>query len=406
MRFRIPDRHYPAVVVVASLMLIFFAQGAYFVLNVQLKPIVQEMGWPREVPSLAYAAAFFGGGVGALYFGQLSERIGMARVALFGSVMIPLGVFLTSLAEEGWHVWATYGLFVGILGNACMFTPLIANVSRWFDKNRGLALGIATCGQSLGGVVWSPLVTAMNDAVGWRTTFQLYAALALVVMLALSLLLSRRPPDDLAKAVPSGPDGRVLGLDPRVMTAILCFAIVCCCIPMSVPLVHLPAHGTDLGFGPQQAALLLSTALFASLASRILGGILADRIGGLRALMLGSSVQCAMLVAIAFTRDLWTLYAVCLVYGLGYGGVIAMYAYIVREYFPLAGMARRMAAIYLFGTFGMAMGGWLGGRIFDTAGAYGPAFLTAAAINVVNLLVIGWLINRTRTFRPQPALAT
>jgi len=145
MNFRIPDRHYPAVVV-ASLMLIFFAQGAYFVLNVQLKPIVQEMGWPREIPSLAYAAAFFGGGVGTLYFGQLSERIGMARVALFGSVMIPLGVFLTSLAEEGWHVWATYGLFVGILGNACMFTPLIANVSRWFDKNRGLALGIATCG--------------------------------------------------------------------------------------------------------------------------------------------------------------------------------------------------------------------------------------------------------------------
>ncbi len=132
MKFRIPDRHYPTAVVLATLLLIFFAQGAFFVLNVQLKPIVLEMGWPREVPSLAFAAAFFGGGVGALYFGQLSERIGMARVAMIGSAMVPIGVLLTSLAREGWHVWAAYAVFVGLLGNACMFTPLIANVSRWF----------------------------------------------------------------------------------------------------------------------------------------------------------------------------------------------------------------------------------------------------------------------------------
>lgn len=403
MKFRIPDRHYPTAVVLATLLLIFFAQGAFFVLNVQLKPIVLEMGWPREVPSLAFAAAFFGGGVGALYFGQLSERIGMARVSMIGSAMVPIGVLLTSLAREGWHVWAAYAVFVGLLGNACMFTPLIANVSRWFDKRRGLALGIATCGQSLGGTIWSPVVTALNGTIGWRATFQIYAVFSLVVMVGLSLLLRRRPPEGLAKSASAGSDGKVLGLDPRLMTAVLCLAIVCCCIPMSVPLVHLPAYGSDLGFGPQQAALLLSSALFASLASRILGGLLADRIGGLRALMIGSTIQCVMLVAIAYTRELWTLYAVCLLYGLGYGGVIAMYAYIVREYFPLAGLARRMAAIYLFGTFGMALGGWLGGRIFDDVGSYAPAFLAAAAINFINQLIIGWLITRSRRARPAVA---
>ncbi len=403
MRSRIPDAAYPSLVVGATVLLIFFSQGALFVLNVQLKPIVLDMGWPREVPSLGFAAGFFGGGIGALYFGPLAERIGMHRVAMIGAVSVSLGVFLTSLAEAPWQVWASYAIFVGLLGNACMFTPLIANVSRWFDTRRGLALGIATCGQSLGGTILAPLVTALNDSLGWRATFQIYAAASLVVMLALSQLLGRRPPTGEAKGFAAGPDGRVLGHDPRLMTAILCLAIVCCCIPMSVPLVHLVALGSDLGFGPRQAALLLSTTLFASLVSRVLGGILADRIGGLRALLIGSAIQCAMLVAIAYTRELWTLYAVCLLYGLGYGGVIAMYAYIVREYFPLAGLARRLAAIYLFGTFGMALGGWLGGRIFDVAGTYQPAFLTAAAINLVNLAIVGWLIRRSRRPISAPA---
>ncbi len=397
----INNRLYPWAVVVVTILLIFFAQGTLFILSVLLKPITLDMNWTREIPSLAYFFSFFGAGVGALYFGQLSERIGMAWVALFGAASIAAGVFMTGLATEPWHLWLSYGLFIGLLGNACMFTPLIAHVSRWFDKRRGLALGIATCGQSLGGTVWAPVVTAMNGTLGWRATFQIYAAFSLVVMVGLSLLLRRRPPEGLAKAASSGPDGKILGLEPRLMTAILCLAIFCCCVPMSVPLVHLPAFGSDLGFGPQEAALLLSTALFASLVSRILGGMLADRIGGLRALMIGSSIQCAMLVAIAYTTELWTLYAVCLLYGLGYGGVIAMYAYIVREYFPLAGLARRMAAIYLFGTFGMAVGGWLGGRIFDEAGGYGPAFLAAAAINLANLVIIGWLIARTRPATPE-----
>ena len=392
------DRLYPWAVVVATLLLIFFGQGALFVLNVQLKPIAAAMDWPREIPSLGYSFAFFGAGIGALYFGQLSERIGMARVALIGGLGVALGVYLTSLASEPWHVMATYGLFVGLVGNACMFAPLISNVTRFFDRNRGIALGIATSGQSLGGTVWPSIVTWLNGQVGWRATFQIYALLCLLAMPLLALALRRPPPsaDSAPKPTLGDADGRVLGLDPRFATALLCVAIVGCCIPMSIPLVHLPAHGSDLGFGPQAAASLLSVALFASMASRILGGALADRIGGLRTLFLGSAVQCAMLAVIAFERDLWTLYAVCLVYGLGYGGVIAMYAYVIREYFPVKGLARRMAWVYLFGTFGMAAGGWVGGRIFDATGSYRDAFLTGVAINLVNLVIVGSLILRAR----------
>jgi MFS family permease len=365
------ERYHPWAVVVASLSLIFFSQGAMFILAVQLKPITADLGWPREAPSLGYSAAFFGAGVGAHYFGQRSERVGVTRIAALGAVSVAIGVYLTSLAREAWHVWASYGVFVGLLGNACMFTPLIANVARWFERHRGIALGLATCGQSLGGTIWPPVVTWVNGLVGWRETFQIYAAACLVVMIPLTLVLRRRPPVPASAARTEARQGgdRVLGLRPRVMTAALSFAIVCCCVPMSIPLVHLPAYGTDLGFAPQAAAALLSVALFASLASRVLS-------------------------VIAFERDLWTLYAVCLVYGLGYGGIIAMYAYILREYFPPVGLARRMAVVYLFGTSGMAAGGWIGGRIFDAVGSYQEAFLIGVAINLVNLVVIGGLILR------------
>jgi MFS family permease len=404
------ERHYPWAVVVASLLLIFFSQGAMFTLAVQLKPITAEMGWPREWPSLGYSFAFFGAGIGALYFGQLSERIGMGWVALIAALSVPTGMLLTSFAREPWQLWLNFGIFVGLTGNACMFAPLIANVARWFDKGRGVAIGIAACGQSLGGTVWPPVVTAVNGAVGWRTTFQIYAVACVVVMPLLSLVLHRRPPSMRPGAANPARDAAeanrpILGVRPWQMTALLSAAILCCCIPMSIPLVHLPAHGSDLGFGPQQAAGLLSATLLASFISRIVGGMLADRIGGLRTLLIGSSIQCAMLAVIAFERDLWTLYVACFFYGIGYGGIIAMYAYIVREYYPLAGLARRMAVVYLFGTFGMAAGGWLGGRIFDLAGGYEAAFLFGVAVNLINLTIVGGLVLRARGHRPMSALA-
>ena len=190
----INNRLYPWAVVVVTILLIFFAQGTLFILSVLLKPITLDMNWTREIPSLAYFFSFFGAGVGALYFGQLSERIGMAWVAFLGAASIATGVYLTGLATEPWHLWVSYGLFIGLLGNACMFTPLIAHVSRWFDRRRGIALGLATCGQSLGGTVWPSIATWINAEVGWRDTFQYYAVGCFAVMSLLCLVLRRRPP--------------------------------------------------------------------------------------------------------------------------------------------------------------------------------------------------------------------
>ena len=387
---------YAWVVCVASLLLVFFGQGALFVLNVELKPISESMGWPRELPSLGYAVAFFGAGIGALFFGPLSERIGMGNVALFGAVAIGSGVFLTGYVETPGQLLLAFGVLVGLLGNACMFAPLVANVMRWFNRKRGLALGIATAGQSVGGVVWPQVITWLDGLVGWRDTFHIYGLLCFVFMIPVTFLLLPRPPMLSGAKTRADVDGLPFGMRPGLATAILSLAILCCCVPMSIPLVHLKAHGTDLGFTPQRAATLLSLALFASLVSRILGGMLADRIGGLAALLTGSVIQCLMLFAISQLRDFTDLAIVCILYGIGYGGIIAMYAYIVREHFPMARATGRVAWIYLFGTLGMAAGGWLGGWIFDRMGSYETAFITAGSVNLVNLVIVVGLIVLAR----------
>ena len=160
------------------------------------------MGWPRELPSLGYTAAFLGAGIGALYFGPLSERFGMGNVALIGALSVGSGTFLAGYVETPGQLKLIFGLLIGLLGNACMFAPLVAHVMRWFDRNRGLALGIATAGQSVGGAIWPFVITWLDGAVGWRDTFHIYGLLCFAIMVPLTLLL-RRPAPPIASGSPA-----------------------------------------------------------------------------------------------------------------------------------------------------------------------------------------------------------
>ncbi|MFN4087968.1 MAG: MFS transporter [Alphaproteobacteria bacterium] len=405
------DRWYPWLIVVASLTMIVVGQGIQFVLSVSLKAMTADLGWPRQVPSLAYAASMVCAGIGALYLGRLSDRIGMGPVALIGAVMIPGGAVLTSFVTEPWQLYLVFGLMIGLLGNATIFAPLMANTTRWFDRNRGLALGIVASGQSLGGTIWPPIATILNVEIGWRGTFLWYGVAALILMMCMTLVLRRRAPGHAVtpprpKAAGARPArARVLGWPAWLVQAMLCGAIVGCCVPMALPLVHLVPYASDIGFSPGAAAGLLSVALATSFISRVGGGMLADRIGGLRTVFIGSAIQAAMLAGIATSTDLTTLYGFAAVFGLGYGGIIAMYAFIVREYFPAEGLGAGIAVVYLFGTIGMALGGWTGGFVHDLVGTYQPAFLIGVAFNVGNLLLIGALILRTRRFEREPLAA-
>lgn len=395
------NRWYPWLIVVASLTMIVVGQGIQFVLSVSLKAMTADLGWPRQVPSLAYAASMVCAGIGALYLGRLSDRLGMGPVALIGAVMIPGGAVLTSFVTEPWQLYLVFGVMIGLFGNATIFAPLMANTTRWFDRNRGLALGIVASGQSMGGTIWPPIATALNIEIGWRGTFLWYGVAALILMMCMTLILRRRAPGHLPPApVPAGSRraaaAPVLGWPAWLVQAMLCAAIVGCCVPMALPLVHLVPHASDLGFGPAAAAGLLSVALATSFVSRVGGGMLADRIGGLRTLFIGSAIQAAMLAGIASTTDLALLFGFAAIFGLGYGGIIAMYAFIVREYFPSEGLGGRIAVVYLFGTLGMALGGWTGGYVYDAVESYAVAFAIGVAFNVGNLALIGTLILRSR----------
>lgn len=395
---------YGWVVVFASLALHSISLGAPTILFVTLKPIAADLDTARAVPSLAYSLLMIGAGVGGIAMGRWMDKRGVMQPVLFGSVMISLGALLASHAEGRWSLFIATGLLIGLLGKAAMIAPLVANVTRWFDRRRGLAVAIITSGQGLAGAVWPAVVQYFNDLVGWRGTFLYFGVFAAVTMVPAAFLLRPRAP--IAASERSGGirpgDRRVLDLPPHVAQVVLWLAVIGCCSAMSVPIVHLVSHVTDQGYTLEQGARVLSVLFVAAFVSRIGFGMLADRIGPVRTLLIGSASMAAMLLAFAFTTSYTGLFTAALLFGLGFSGVMPCYPLLIRLLFPVAEAGWRIAAQYMFAAGGMALGGWIGGVVFDLAGSYSPAFLVAFAFNAMNFILIG--IVCVRQMRVGPSL--
>lgn len=402
------ERPYGWVVVGASLLLMGIGTGALYVSVVALKLIAAEFDWPRSIPSLGYSLAVLGMGFGGILMGRWSDRSGVTAPAFLAAVMIPLGAYLASFSQGVWGFVATHAVLIGFFGIAGVFTPLMANVARWFDRRRGLAVGIVAAGQGLAGAVWPPVFRLLNDAVGWRDTFVLFALFALATMAPLVFLLRPRPPaasDADALTSRSGDDARILGLGKNRVHGMLCCASVGCCVAMAMPMVHIVAHATDLGYTHARAAELLAALLGSAFISRLLWGLVSDRIGGLRTLMYGSLCQALILTLFVFTDSLPGLYLVSVLFGLGYGGIIPAYTVIVRELFPFAEIGWRIGVVYLFATVGMAAGGILGGMVFDLSGGYAIAFVIGILFNLGNLALVVPLARRDRRRRATAFIA-
>ncbi|MEM7122966.1 MAG: MFS transporter [Pseudomonadota bacterium] len=396
-------RRYRWYVLAASVLMLLMANGAMFLIIVAMADISETFNWPRGVPSTAYAMQFVGGGLGCIAMGWWLDRAGMGKPALLGAIMIGSGAILTGMISSRWELWAIYGVMIGLLGTAAMFAPLMANITRWFDRNRGMAVGLVASGQSLAGFIWPPIFELGLTEIGWRATYVYYGIATILVMVPLSLVLRRSPPpiDHHTVSGGSAAPGRsatIYRLRPNSLLALLCCAIVGCCIAMSLPLAHLKVYATDVGIAPMQAATLLSVMLLASFVARaVFAGLLIGRFGALKALFLFSVIQVAMLTVLPFIQGLMAFYVVAAVFGFGYGGIGPCYPVIVREYLPERRAGRYTGIVVMFGTFGMAIGGWLGGFGYDMTGSYTSAFLAGTAFNVANLLIIGFLIGLTRT---------
>jgi MFS family permease len=362
--------------------------------SVALPAIQAEFGVARADASLPFTFAMIGFGVGAVLHGRLADRFGIVPPLVLGAVTLAVGCIAISHATNIWQ----YALLYGVIGTggAAGFGPLIADISRWFDRRRGIAVTIAASGNYLAGVVWPPVVYHFIDAVGWRATHFGIGVFCLVTILPLTLLLRRRLPG--AAEVKAGADAALalarLGISSGTLQKILMIAGVACCIAMAIPQAHIVAYCGDLGYGPVRGAEMLSLMLAAGIVSRIASGFVADRIGGLATLLIGSTMQGVALFLYLWFDGLTSLYVIAVLFGIFQGGIQPMYAVIAREYFPPGEAATRYGIVLSIMLVGMAIGGWTSGAIFDLTGSYGAAFLHGLLWNLANVLIVAWLLLR------------
>jgi len=251
--------------------------------------------------------------------------------------------------------------------------------------------------------MWPPVFERALVAFGWRQTMLWYALAEIVVIVPLALIYFRHPPEvihPVAALQPGAAKHRVLGLPPNVVFAMMCCAAVLCCIPMAMPQGHLVAFCTDLGISRSVSAIMLSVLLGTAFLSRQIWGAIADKIGGLATVLIGSFWQACALSAFLVTQDEVGLFTVAAAFGLGFSGIIPAYVLAIRELFPAAQASWRIPTLLLFSGLGMASGGWIAGLIYDHYGYYAPAFATGIGSNILNLLVVGTLVARQRYFRP------
>ena len=382
------------VVAAVSFLLNAIALGATILIIVSLKEIAVTEGWPREAPSLVYAATITGTGIGGIIMGWWSDRKGVRWPVTLGAFGIGLGSILASQASEAWQM-ALAGMFlIGGCGTSAFFAVLIANATRWFVRRRGLAVAFVAAGQNLAGSLWPPAFGVIGAAGGWRTSFMVFGLFVFVTVLPLTLFLRQRAPVASTASHAHGAAPPVLGMPANAVHAILFVMQVLCCLAMAAPFVHGPAHVSDLGHSMALGATMLTVILTVSLASLLTLGYIADRIGGLRTLTIASAIQAVALVLYANFESLPTLYASAVVFGLGFGGLVPSYAIVIRELFPAHQVGWRIASTFLGGTLGMAGGGWLAGRIFDSMGHYHMAFYMGLVFNLANLALAGFLLRR------------
>lgn len=408
-RRAIDDRFY---IVFASVMLLFVSAGGMYLIVVAMKEVAREFDWPRAVPSLAFSLQFAGSGFGGIFMGWVLDRKGMGVPALVGTVMVSIGAMLVSGIDAAWQLYLIYGFMFGLAGQGSLAAPAMANIARWFDKRRGMAVGIVSSGQALAGIVWPPIFGHFMEAVGWRDMFFWFGVFCLSVMLPLCMLVRRKPPPVKISSAQGGgsatgsvrksvgePEAapRARPMTPNAIQCTLCCAIFGCCVAMALPLGHLVAYATDAGLPMEQATLVLSLTLMATFASRVvLVGLLSDRLGGLRALFIFSGVQASMLALLTTVNDFWALTAVGIMFGLGYGGVFPVYTVAIRDHLPITQIGWRTGVIFMFGAVAMGFGGWMGGYLYDVTGAYTLPFLIGAGFNIVNLIIVAGLIQRLK----------
>jgi MFS family permease len=364
---------YGWVIVGIGMIVTCIGMGSMMSLGVYLQPISQDMGWTRTGISFTAVLAFLAMGFGSFLWGTLSDRFGTRAVVLAGGIILGVGLIGASLAATLWQFQTLFGVFVGLAAGS-FYTPLTASATRWFTENRSLAVALVSAGMGLGSLLIAPLSRWIITNYDWRSAMLTIGILALVVIIPAALFIRRAPAGEvIGSAAARGEGGRDYTMGEVIRTpqfAAISLTFFCCCAAHSGPIFHMVSYAIDCGITSMTAATVFGATGLASLSGRIVCGLIADRVGAKQTLVTGLAVQAVAVSLYIITKGTVGFYALAAMFGLAFGGVMPLYAILVREYFGAKVMGSAFGAAAMISTLGMALGPWAGGWLFDTFGSY------------------------------------
>jgi MFS family permease len=365
-----------------------------------IMPAVQnEFGVDRADASMPYMLTMIGFAAGNLLIGRSVDRFGITIALIGAALTISSGFALAAYSSSIW-VLSLVQLMIGF-GTAASFGPLIADISHWFQRRRGIAIAITASGNYLSGAIWPMLLSDLLVSSGWRAVYLMLAAITISALVPLALLLRPKLSEtEFAIAdAQAGVAAASINFSPRKLQLLLALAGVSCCMAMSMPQVHIVSLSVDLGHGAVAGAQMLSLMLLGGVVSRIASGYVADKLGGVRTLLIGSVLQALALFLYLPSGGMASLYVVSLVFGLSQGGIVPSYTVIVREYLPAHEAGARIGFVIMATIIGMAVGGWMSGWIYVLTGSYQLAFINGIGWNLLNILILVFILNRSKNFQ-------
>ena len=395
------DRASRWIVVVAAIAIVGFGVGALFSLAVFLKPMQDTMAWSRAAISAVALWMWVAYGTGSLMWGVLSDRWGARRVVVAGGFLLGLGLVASSRITSLWQLYAAFGGVVGVAAGA-FYAPLTTTVTRWFTARRGLAVALVSAGTGLGTFMVAPLTRWLISSYDWRVAMLILGDLVWLVIIPLGFLVREAPRAPVLAGDRDVPLADIWRAPQFWLIALTHFT---CCIAHSGPIFHMVTHAIDQGVPNMAAATVLGVSGLASLVGRIVSGILADRCGSKPTLIAMLSLQAPAIFLYLFTSSAEGFYALAVLFGASYGGVMPMYALLTREYFGARAMGTAYGAIFMLQAIGMGLGAYGGGWFHDHLGTYAWLFGSATAAAAVAILFALPLRSPRIAVAPAPATA-
>ncbi|KUJ80602.1 MFS transporter [Ruegeria marisrubri] len=396
----IHDSRYSWLRLLITLAIATVANVGMWAVIVVMPDIEAQFGAGRAEASMPYTLTMVGFALGNMWLGQLLDRLGVTKALIGAAVTSAASYVLATLAPSMLTLSAAH-LLLG-LGTSVGFGPLIADISHWFMRRRGIAVALVASGNYLSGAIWPMVLAGILAKNGWQQVYLVLAVITVVTVIPLSLLLRRQVPIEAHGTAEAAAqlNAQSAGFSPRALQYILGIAGIGCCIAMSMPQVHIVAYCVGLGYGPAVGAEMLSLMLLGGVVSRVISGLVADRFGGVRTLLAGSVLQCAALFLFLPYDGMVSLYVISALFGLAQGGIVPSYALVVREYMPPREAGARVGFVMMMTIVGMALGGWLSGWIYDVTGSYQMAFINGIVWNGLNIAIMVMLLARSRPRRP------